>query len=130
MFKKKILKEKSLEIHQQEISTLIGEGYTFTGELQGGSVIRIEGKVIGNVNVEGGIVLGEKGIIEGDVNTKSAIIFGRLQGNIKAVQLEIKKSGQVNGDITTGTLEIELGALFNGKLNMQKAQLMELEKAS
>jgi cytoskeletal protein CcmA (bactofilin family) len=118
-------KQKSLQIDQQEISTIIGEGYVITGELQGTSVIRIEGKIIGNVNVDGGVVLGEKGIIEGNITTQSAIIFGTVNGNVKTGQLEIKKSGYVNGDITTDTLEIELGAKYNGKLAMQPPQLMK-----
>ena len=121
MFKKD-KKQQPLEINQQEISTIIGEGYTITGEIRGSSVIRIEGKVIGNINVEGGIVLGEKGNIKGDINTRSAIIYGTITGNVKAVQLEIKKTGLVNGDITTDTLEIELGAQYNGKLNMRRPQ--------
>ncbi len=123
MFKKPN-KQQPLEINQQEISTIIGEGYTFTGELQGSSVIRIEGKIIGNVNVEGGVVLGEKGNVEGDIITKSAIIYGTVNGNVKATQLEIKKTGHINGDITTDTLEIELGAQYNGKLNMQRPQIL------
>ena len=127
MFKKSA-KEKPLEISQQEISTIIGEGYVFTGEFTGSSVIRIEGKIIGNVKVDGGVVLGEKGIIEGDIITKSAIIYGTVRGNVKATQLEIKKSGYVNGEIITDTLEIELGAKYNGKLTMQKEPV--LEKAS
>jgi cytoskeletal protein CcmA (bactofilin family) len=128
MFKKN-KEQQPLEINQQEISTIIGEGYIFTGELRGTSVIRIEGKIIGNVNVEGGVVLGEKGKIEGDINTRSAIIYGTINGNVKATQLEIKKTGFVNGDITTDTLEIELGAQYNGKLNMQRKQVVEEEPA-
>jgi cytoskeletal protein CcmA (bactofilin family) len=112
------------EINQQEISAIIGEGYIFTGELRGSSVIRIEGKIIGNVNVEGGVILGEKGIIEGDINTKSAIVHGTVNGNIKTLHLQIKKSGNVSGDISTDTLEIEIGAQYNGKLNMHKQQIL------
>ncbi len=127
MFKK--TNKQPLEINQQEISTIIGDGYTFTGEIQGSTVIRIEGKVIGNVNVTGGVILGESGDIEGDITTESAIIYGTVTGNIQSGQLEIKKTGEVNGDITTDTLEIELGAQYNGKLNMhkpkQQAVLME-----
>ncbi|MEP6596764.1 MAG: polymer-forming cytoskeletal protein [Ginsengibacter sp.] len=121
---KKTKKQQPLEINQQEISTIIGEGYIFTGEIQGSSVIRIEGKIIGNVNVEGGVVLGEKGNIEGDITTKSAIIYGTVNGNIRSTQLEIKKTGYVNGDIITDSLEIELGARYNGKLNMQNQQIL------
>ena len=124
MFNKKN-KQQPLEINQQEISTIIGEDYVFTGELKGTSVVRIEGKIIGNVNIESGIVLGEKGSIEGDVITRSAIIYGTVHGNLKAAQLEIKKTGYVTGDITTDTLEIELGAQYNGRLNMQKQVLAE-----
>lgn len=128
MFKKS-KENKPLEINQQEISTIIGEGYIFTGELRGSSVIRIEGTVIGNIHVEGGVVLGEKGKIEGDINTRSAIIYGTIAGNVKTVQLEIKKTGLVNGDIFTDSLEIELGAQYNGKLNMRRPQLMEAAEA-
>jgi cytoskeletal protein CcmA (bactofilin family) len=118
-------KEQPLELNEQEISAVIGEGYIFTGQLEGSSVIRIEGKIIGNVNVEGGVVLGEKGIVEGDIITKNAIIYGTVYGNVKATQLEIKKTGNVTGDISTNILEIEIGAQYNGKLNMQRQQLAE-----
>jgi|SRR5690606_35964915 len=127
MFKKN-QKDKLLDINQSEISTIIGEGYLFTGELKGASVIRIEGKVAGNVIVESGIVLGEKGIIEGDLVTNSAIIYGTVIGNVKAAQLEIKKTGCITGEIYTDSLQIDLGARYNGKLNMQQPVL--LEKAS
>ncbi len=129
MFKKNT-KQKSLEITTQEISTIIGEGYTITGEINGSSSIRVEGKIVGNVDVSEGIVLGEKGLIEGNVHTKSAIIFGTIEGNVKADQIEIKKSGVVNGDITTDNLEIELGAQYNGKLNMKKQVVPSLAEAS
>ncbi|MEP6596891.1 MAG: polymer-forming cytoskeletal protein [Ginsengibacter sp.] len=123
MFKKSN-KQQPLDINQQEISTIIGEGYVFTGELKGSSVIRIEGKIIGNVHVDAGVVLGEKGNIEGDIVTKSAIIYGTVNGNVKTTQLEIKKTGHVIGDISTDTLEIELGANYNGKLNMHRPQIL------
>lgn len=115
--------QQPLEISQHEISTIIGEGFVFIGEVRGASVIRIEGKIIGNVNVENGVILGEKGNVEGDITTKSAIIYGTIKGNVKSTQLEIKKTGLINGDISTDTLEIELGAQYNGKLNMRRPQL-------
>lgn len=120
MFKKNKNQQQSLEISQNEISTIIGEGFVLIGEVRGSSVIRIEGKIIGNVHVENGVILGEKGNIEGDLHTKSAMIYGTIKGNVKSSQLEIKKTGLINGDISTDTLEIELGAQYNGKLNMRR----------
>lgn len=125
MFKKN---NKQQQIDQQEISTLIGEGYIFTGEIQGPSVIRIEGKIIGDVNVEGGVVLGENGNIEGNITTASAVIYGTVSGNVRTTHLEIKKSGHINGDIITDTLEVEIGAKYNGRLSMQDQQ--QLKEAS
>ncbi len=122
MFKKN--KGQALDINQQEISTLIGEGYIFTGEINGPSVIRIEGRIVGNVSVEGGVILGEKGVIDGDITTSSAIIYGRVNGNLKSSQLEIKKTGHVHGDIVTDSIEIEMGAQYNGKLQMHKPSPM------
>ncbi|CAH0295918.1 MULTISPECIES: polymer-forming cytoskeletal protein [unclassified Pedobacter] len=118
MFKKN---NQIKDLNQQEISTLIGLGFTITGDLKGKAVVRIDGTVIGNVNVEGGIVLGEKGMIKGDIQTASAIIYGTVNGNVKAQNLEIKKTGRVNGDIKTEALEIELGAQYNGKLEMHQS---------
>jgi cytoskeletal protein CcmA (bactofilin family) len=118
MFKKN---NQIKDLNQQEISTIIGLGFTITGELKGKAVVRIDGTVIGNVNVEGGIVLGEKGMIKGDIQTTSAIIYGTVNGNVKTQNLEIKKTGKVNGDIKTEALEIELGAQYNGKLEMHQS---------
>jgi len=119
MFKKN-KEAKSINLNQQEISTLIGLGYEVNGEITGKSVIRIDGNVNGNVTTEGGLILGDKGMIIGNVKTTSAIIYGTLSGNVEALQLEIKKTGIVNGDINTETLEIELGAQYNGNLKMKQ----------
>jgi cytoskeletal protein CcmA (bactofilin family) len=129
MFKKN-KDQQPVEINDQDISAIIGEGYIFTGELKGSSVIRIEGKIIGNIHVEGGVVLGEKGIVEGDINTRSAIIYGTVNGNVKTTHLEVKKTGNVSGDITTDTLEIEIGARYNGRLNMRSQQPSTTETSS
>lgn len=126
MFKKN---NQIKDLNQQEISTIIGPGFTITGELKGKAVVRIDGTITGNVQVESGIVLGEKGIIKGDIETASAIIYGTVNGNVKTQNLEIKKTGKVNGDIKTDTIEIELGAQYNGKLEMHQSAKIE-EKVS
>ncbi|QNR87255.1 polymer-forming cytoskeletal protein [Pedobacter riviphilus] len=40
--------------------------------------------------------------------------------NKKTQNLEIKNTGKVNGDIKTEAIEIELGAQYNGKLEMHQ----------
>ena len=117
MFKKT---KQIQDLNQQEISTIIGLGFTITGTLTGKAVVRIDGTVNGNINITGGVILGEKGVIKGDIETASAIVYGTVNGNVKTQNLEIKKTGSVNGDIKTETIEIELGAQYNGKLEMNQ----------
>ncbi|HRN73035.1 MAG TPA: polymer-forming cytoskeletal protein [Ginsengibacter sp.] len=118
-------KSKVIDLNKQEISTVIGEGYHITGEIKGSSVIRIDGRVSGNVVVEGGIVLGVNGVIEGDLISRSAIIHGTVSGNVVCKQVEIKNTGVVTGDIETDTIEMELGSHFTGKLRMKTAEAVD-----
>ncbi len=124
MFKKA---KQVVDISLTEIAALIGNGFCIEGDLTGKSVIRIDGKVTGNVMVEAGVILGETGVIIGNIDTNSAIIYGEVNGNVNAHHLEIKKTGKVNGDIKTETLEIELGAHYNGKLEMNSNVLKQAE---
>jgi cytoskeletal protein CcmA (bactofilin family) len=124
MFKPKN-KQQPLQISDQQISSVIGEGYTFTGELTGSTVIRIEGKVIGNVQVGAGVILGEHGIIEGDITSQSVIVYGTVHGNTNTKQLEIKSSGRIYGNIIADTLEIEMGAKYNGTLKMEVPEVLK-----
>lgn len=106
-------------LNQTEIMTIIGEYFEFVGDINSKGTVRIEGKIVGNVIVQKGIILGEKGIINGNVETEAAIIYGTINGNLKAKQLEIKETGCINGDIKTEVLGIEMGAKYNGNLEMK-----------
>lgn len=106
-------------LNQTEIMTIIGENFEFVGNIKSKGTVRIEGKIVGNVFVQKGIILGEKGIINGNVETEAAIIYGTINGNLKANQLEIKETGCINGDIKTDVLGIEMGAKYNGNLEMK-----------
>lgn len=116
---KKTKKSPSTLLNQAEIFTIIGADFQFDGNIKGKSIIRIEGKIIGNVTVQQGIILGENGSVQGNIETESAVIYGTVNGNVKAQQLEIKETGCVNGDIKTDTIAIEMGAQYNGKLEMK-----------
>ena len=119
---------QTIDLSLQEITTIIGENFQIDGELNGTEVIRIDGKVKGNVKVTKGVILGENSVVTGDIETNSAIIYGTVNGSIKTLQLEIKKTGKVNGDIKTETLEVELGAQYNGKLEMKQQITIAAEK--
>ena len=101
-----------------QIKTLISEGCKFEGDLFSPDYTRIDGNVIGHLRGEGGLVIGEKGVIDGDVSSVEIAVYGKVNGNIKAHKLEIKRGGSVLGDVSVDHLIMEHGSKFNGQSKM------------
>ena len=98
--------------------TVIGEGFTIQAAKLSGSdngSMRIDGNVIGNIEINGVLNLSETGYIDGDVFADSARIAGRVMGNIKCDSaLHLASTAEVLGDILTGTLIVDDGVVFHG----------------
>lgn len=103
---------------QEAITSIIGEDAIINGELNSNTSIRVDGKVIGNISAQNLIIVGEKAEIKGNLNSASIIVFGTLIGNIEATEIQLKKTGIVNGDISVAIIEIEKGGRYNGNLLM------------
>jgi len=111
----KLLEKKE---HKPTINS-IGEGTILNGEINSSGDIRIDGTLKGSVIVGGKLVLGPAGKIEGDVECENAIIAGELRAQIKSTNLlTLKASAKLYGDIFSGKLEIEPGAIFTGNCSM------------
>jgi cytoskeletal protein CcmA (bactofilin family) len=111
-------KKDKVALDLQAISTFIGEDAVIDGNLKAPAVARVDGQVIGDVNIAEGLILGEKGSIQGNVTTKDMVVYGVVTGNINVESLEIKSTGKINGEIKTGALLVETGAIYNGTLSM------------
>ena len=113
-------KKDKVALDLQAISTLISEGAVLDGALKAPAFVRIDGHVNGNVTVDEGLILGEKGLINGNVVTKDMVVHGIINGNINVQSLEIKSTGKITGEIKTGALLVETGAVYNGTLSMHQ----------
>lgn len=103
--------------------TMIATGTTVHGDIESDADMRIDGNIIGNVVCKSKIVLGESGIIQGDLNSTHADVFGTINGNVATKDLLILKSkSTINGNLSTGRLQIEPNAVFNGKCTMTSEQ--------
>ena len=121
----KLLEKKE----QKQAINSIGEGTILNGEIQSGGDIRIDGVLKGSVKVDGKLVLGPAGKIEGDVECENAIIAGELRAKITSKNLlTLKASAKLYGDIFSGKLEIEPGAVFTGNCSM--GIIKELKEAN
>lgn len=98
---------------------LIGNGTKITGDINSNGDVRIDGNLTGNLVIAGKFVLGPNGVIEGNVSCGNADLSGEIKGIVNVNELLLLKStAKINGDITTGKLAIEPGAIFTGTCNM------------
>jgi len=99
--------------NQLNAGTSIDGNVTLEGHL------RLDGKIKGDVTCTGKVVVGEKGVVLGNIDCQSADILGEVHGDIKVKQnTSLFGKSTVKGDIYTFSINIEPGAVFNGKCIM------------
>jgi cytoskeletal protein CcmA (bactofilin family) len=106
---------------QTQIDSLIGAGTTIEGNLNFSGGLRIDGQVNGNVVAAQGkpstLVLSEHARVNGEVNVTHLVINGSISGPVFASEyMELQSKAKVNGDVHYATLEIQLGAIVDGRL--------------
>jgi cytoskeletal protein CcmA (bactofilin family) len=104
---------------ENKLPNIIGQGTKIVGDVETNGDIRIDGNIEGNVKSKGKVVIGSNGLIKGEVFCSNAELAGSLNGKINVSELlSLKASSKVDGDIKTGKLNIEPGAIFTGTCNM------------
>lgn len=102
------------------VTSVLGPGITWKGNLRGSGGIRIEGAFEGEITIRGLVVVGETGRVTcEDLQANTVIIAGAVKGNIKAEKLEIRSTGRVWGDVTTVAFSTEEGAFLRGQVRME-----------
>ena len=98
----------------------LAPGTLIKGSIHAEEDLRIDGKVEGLIECAGKVVVGPQGEIQGDIHCANVDIIGRVAGNLVIKEIiSLKASGAFTGDLITGSLEIEAGAVFNGTCKMQ-----------
>jgi cytoskeletal protein CcmA (bactofilin family) len=109
---------------QNRIDCLIGAGTTVEGNITFSGGLRVDGHVNGNVlaaeDKPGTLVLSEQARIEGEIHVSHVVINGTVVGPVYAVEyMELQAKADVRGDVYYRTLEIQLGAVVQGRLVYQ-----------
>lgn len=102
--------------------SIVAPDMTVTGDLSAEGVIRIEGRVTGNVTASSQILLSEGGVVEGDLRTREAVLGGEVRGTVTGEErIEVQASAVVHGDLVTPRLLIQEGGQVNGAIRMEGA---------
>lgn len=120
-FSKKKTKPKAVSSASTErVTSVIGPGISWKGNLRGKGGVRIEGTLEGEVAVRGLVIVGETGRVTCDVlKADSVVVAGSVKGSIMAERLEIRSTGRVWGDVVTVSFATEEGAFLRGQIRME-----------
>jgi len=116
----------------ERVTTVLGPGISWKGDLRGKGGVRIEGALEGEVTIRGLVIIGETGRVTCETfQADTVIVAGAVQGKIVAGKLEIRATGRVYGDVTVQSFSTEEGAFLRGKVTMEeKVDLSDLPEES
>ena len=121
---------------QSSIDSLIGVGTRIEGNIIFTGGLRVDGEVRGNITsangIEGTLVISEKASVEGEIAVGHVVINGAVIGPVSAAEsLELLSSARVTGDVEYHQIEMQQGAVIQGRLVHQiNVKNVELKLAS
>lgn len=105
--------------HRNE-TTIIESDASFEGKLTFEGDVAINGAFKGEVFSSGELTVGITGKIDGDISIGTVHVRGEVRGTIKAERkIIIHANAAVYGDVSTPSLVVEDGAVFEGGCKME-----------
>jgi cytoskeletal protein CcmA (bactofilin family) len=115
--------DRPLESTNGQASAFLGRGTRVSGKITFEGPARIEGQVEGEVVASDSLLVGETAVLNAQLSGSTVVIHGKVTGDINATKrLEIRAPGRVYGNVTTPSLIIEEGVVFEGHCSMGAAE--------
>jgi cytoskeletal protein CcmA (bactofilin family) len=130
--KKKTTQTFTTDAPVERVTTVLGPGISWKGDLRGKGGVRIEGALEGEISIRGMVIIGETGRVTSEtIKADSVVVAGVVNGKILSEKLEIRATGRVYGDVTAKSFSTEEGAFLRGKVTMEdKVDLSDLPSDS
>lgn len=114
--------QESLPPPQKVSSTLITQGVTIKGTVEGEGVVQVEGEVEGEFHMVGAVIVSDTGLVRGPISADVVRVAGKVEGNVTAREhMRLEQTGTLIGDVATASLVVEDGGCLNGRSTMTKA---------
>ena len=112
-----------------EVNAYLGKGSRVNGKLNFEGTVRVDGQVEGEIAAQDTLIVGEGAIINAQISGNSIIIKGRVTGDITArKRVEIRAPGKLFGNVTTPSLIIQEGVIFEGHCSMGGAESVKADR--
>ena len=117
---------------QNRIDSLIGATARIEGNVFFSGGLRVDGAVRGNVaalpDQPGTLVVSEHARIDGEVQAAHVVVNGAINGSVDSREtLELQANSRVKGDIHYKSIEIQQGAVIEGRLVHHAAEVKGVE---
>ena len=105
----------------ERVTSVLGPGITWKGNLAGSGGVRIEGAFEGDIALRGLLVIGESGRVTCEqLRANVVVIAGVVRGDITAEKVDIRSTGRVWGNVVTSAFATEEGAFLRGQIRMEE----------
>jgi cytoskeletal protein CcmA (bactofilin family) len=117
------------------IDTLVGAKTDLKGDIVFSGGLRVDGKVRGNITAKGDgnsmLVLSEHAVVTGNVSVPHIVTNGSIKGNVRAAErIELQPKAEISGDIYYKVIEMALGAVVNGNMVREAADIIRENKGT
>jgi len=110
-------------------NAFLGKGSRVVGKLTFEGPVRIEGHVEGEIAAQDALTIGESAVVNAQIVGNTVVIQGRVTGDVTArKRLEIRAPGKLYGNISSPSLVIQEGVVFEGQCNMGAGDAQRGEK--
>ena len=98
----------------------VGATLSIKGDITGRGDVLVSGTIEGTIALfDNDVTVEESGLVKGSIVTKRAQIKGKVVGDIEALgKITISSTGTVQGTIVAPRVEVEDGAKFKGRIDM------------
>ena len=103
----------------QKTTAFLGQGSKVVGTLNFSGPVELDGFVEGELNAQDKLVVGESAVVNARINGAEVLVKGTVNGDIAASKrLILQKPAKVVGNISSASLSIEEGVVFEGQCSM------------
>jgi cytoskeletal protein CcmA (bactofilin family) len=113
----------------EDVIAFVGKGVEFKGTITYNGTVRIDGILDGEIHTDGTLLIGEEAVLTAKVSAGTVISKGKITGDISAKEkVRLLSPAILNGSVKAPTLSMEEGVLFNGSIEMARAEVRELSR--
>ena len=106
-----------------EALSLIDRHSAFDGTYRSSRDLRIEGQVKGTIECRGTLHVAQGAQVDAHVEAENIVVAGELSGEIVCRgRLQLMPTGRLRGKVSTQTLVINEGAIYEGQLEMMSPE--------